>query len=98
MEGLLNVYAYSDLWQVMASIAGVAFTLSLIGQCRVTFRTRCVEGLSLAQWVISSVASSMFVAYYAHLEQWIMVTEAVFGTGCCLAVTLMIMTYSNRTA
>jgi len=90
------MYEHFDVWQILASLAGVAFTLSLIGQCRVTFRTRSVEGLSLSQWVISSGASTTFVAYYAHLNQWIMVAESVFGTGCCFAVTTMIITYRNR--
>lgn len=82
-----------DVWQMMGSLAALAFTVGFVDQLRVTFRTRNVEGLSLFQWLVFASASATFTAYYTHLEQWLMVAVSVFGTSCCLAIIAMIFRF-----
>ena len=82
-----------DVWQMMGSIAALAFTLGFLDQLRLTFKTRNVDGLSLLQWMVFAAASGIFSAYYAHLDQWIMVSVSVFGTTCCLCMLAMILRY-----
>jgi len=82
-----------DIWQMMGSIAALAFTVGFVDQLRITYRTRDVEGLSLLQWVVFTVASGMFSVYYIHLDQWLMVTVSVFGTLCCFTIIGMILKY-----
>ena len=82
-----------DAWQMMGSIAALAFTLGFMGQLRVTFKTRDVDGLSLLQWVVFAAASVIFTAYYAHLDQWMMVAVSVFGTTCCITIIGMIFRF-----
>jgi len=52
-----------------------------------------VDGLSLMQWMVFAAASTIFTAYYVHLDQWMMVTVSVFGTLCCLLIVLMIFRF-----
>jgi len=78
---------------MMASMAALAFTLGFLGQLRMTFKTRNVEGLSLLQWAVFTAASATFAGYYAHLDQWMMVAVSVFGTICCLTILGMILRY-----
>ena len=82
-----------DIWQMVGSIAGFAFSVGFVEQVRMTYRTRNVDGLSLAQWLVFACASGIFTAYYAHLEQWLMVLLSVFGTLCCLIMLVMIRIY-----
>jgi len=84
-----------DSWQLLASIAGIAFTFGFIDQIRVTRKTRNVHGLSMTQWLVFFVASAIFTAYYIHLEQWLMVIISVFGTLCCLIIISMIVKYKE---
>ena len=78
---------------MMGSLAALAFTLGFLGQLRITFKTRNVDGLSLLQWVVFAAASATFTGYYAHLDQWMMVAVSVFGTLCCLTIMAMIFRY-----
>ncbi len=82
-----------DYWQLLASIAALAFTAGFVDQLRVTFKTRNVDGLSMLQWMVFATASAMFTAYYTHLDQWMMVTVSVFGTLCCLTIIGMIFRF-----
>ena len=82
-----------DTWQMMGSLAALAFTLGFLGQLRITFKTRNVDGLSLLQWTVFAAASATFTGYYAHLDQWMMVAVSVFGTLCCLTIMAMIFRY-----
>ena len=82
-----------DLWQLMGALAASAFTVGFVDQLRVTLKTRCVDGVSLLQWVVFAAASSIFTAYYVHLDQWMMVAVSIFGTGCCLMQSAMILRY-----
>jgi len=82
-----------DYWQLSGTVAAIAFTLGFLDQLRVTYKTRNVEGLSALQWLVFTSASMIFSAYYAHLEQWMMVTVSLFGTLCCLLIVLMIFKY-----
>ena len=84
-----------DYWQLAGSIAAAAFTLGFVDQLRITVQTRNVDGLSLLQWLIFASASAIFAAYYAHLEQWMMVAISIFGTLCCLALVGMIFKYRH---
>jgi len=79
-----------DYWQLLGTIAAISFTVGIVSQCRVTFKTQCVDGMSQLQWFVFSVASAMFVGYYTHLDQWMMVSVSVFGMLCCLAMLAMI--------
>jgi len=82
-----------DYWQLCGTFAAVAFTVGFIDQLRTTYQTRNVDGLSLIQWLVFVFASLTFTAYYAHLQQWMMVSVSVFGTVCCVLIVLMIMKY-----
>ncbi|MDQ6969439.1 MAG: PQ-loop domain-containing transporter [Mariprofundus sp.] len=82
-----------DAWQMMGSLAALAFTVGFLDQLRMTYKTRNVDGLSFFQWLVFSLASAMFTAYYVHLDQWLMVGVSVFGTLCCLAILAMIMRF-----
>ncbi|MDQ6952470.1 MAG: hypothetical protein Q9M15_02975 [Mariprofundaceae bacterium] len=84
-----------DFWQLLASIAGIAFTFGFIDQIRVTYKTRNVHGLSMMQWLVFFAASAIFTAYYIHLEQWLMVIISMFGTLCCLMIVSMIVKYKE---
>jgi len=84
-----------DLWQVMGSIAATAFTLGFIDQLRLTLKTRKVDGVSILQWVVFSLASLMFTMYYIHLEQWLMATVSLFGTLCCLTMVGLVFYYGK---
>ena len=86
-----------DGWQLVGSIAAMSFTIGFVDQVRVTYKTKCVEGLSFVQWLVFAIASSLFVAYYSHLEQWLMFGVSVFGSICCLAVVVMIVHYKEDT-
>ncbi|EAU56023.1 hypothetical protein [Mariprofundus ferrooxydans] len=87
-----------DIWQMMGSMAALAFTVGFVDQLRITYKTRDVEGLSLLQWVVFAAASATFAAYYVHLEQWMMVTVSVFGTLCCLTIIAMIFSFRQKIA
>ncbi|MDQ6988746.1 MAG: hypothetical protein Q9M19_02610 [Mariprofundaceae bacterium] len=82
-----------DGWQWIGSIAAMSFTIGFVDQVRVTYQTKCVQGLSLVQWVVFATASLLFVAYYGHLEQWLMLVVSVFGFACCFAVVVMIFRF-----
>ena len=82
-----------DYWQLCGTIASIAFTVGFVDQLRATYQTRNVEGLSLLQWLVFTLASSMFAAYYVHLEQWMMVSVSVFGSAVCLLIVLMVFKY-----
>jgi len=82
-----------DAWQVMGSLAALAFTVGFVDQLRLTFKTRDVDGLSTLQWAVFAAASATFVGYYAHLDQWVMVAVSIFGTACCLLMLTMIFKY-----
>jgi len=84
-----------DAWQLMGSVAAMAFTLGFMDQLRVTFRTRNVDGLSRLQWCVFAAASAIFAAFYAHLEQWLMVSISVLGTLCCLTILTLIFKYHH---
>ncbi|WP_038250913.1 hypothetical protein [Ghiorsea bivora] len=84
-----------DGWQWVGSIAAMSFTFGFVDQVRVTYKTKCVLGLSLVQWVVFATASLLFVAYYGHLEQWLMLSVSVFGFACCFAVVVMIFWFSK---
>jgi len=85
-----------DTWQMMGSVAALAFTLGFLDQLRMTWKTRDVDGLSRLQWIVFAAASAMFAAYYSHLEQWLMVAVSVFGTLCCLAILAMIFKFRRE--
>jgi MtN3 and saliva related transmembrane protein len=85
-----------DAWQMMGSIAALAFSLGFLDQLRITFKSRNVDGLSLLQWMVFAAASGMFTAYYIHLDQWLMVSVSVFGICCCLMMLGMIFRYQSR--
>jgi len=82
-----------DIWQLLGTLAAAAFTVSFVDQLRLTCKTRNVDGLSLMQWMVFAAASTIFAAYYAHLDQWMMVAVSVFGTLCCLLIVLMIFRF-----
>ena len=82
-----------DVWQMMGSLAALAFTLGYIGQLRTTYKTRNVDGLSMLQWMVFAAASSIFTAYYAHLDQLMMVAVSAFGILCCLTIIGMIFSF-----
>ncbi|MFQ5344784.1 MAG: hypothetical protein ACE5DZ_02355 [Mariprofundus sp.] len=82
-----------DAWQMMGSLAAMAFTLGFLDQLRMTCKTHNVDGLSRLQWMVFATASAMFSAYYVHLNQWLMVAVSVFGTFCCLAMLAMILKF-----
>jgi len=82
-----------DAWQMMGSVAALAFTVGFLDQLRMTYKTRNVEGLSLFQWLVFVLASAMFTAYYVHLNQWLMVIVSAFGTLCCLAILAMVIRF-----
>lgn len=82
-----------DYWQILASVAGGAFTFGFLDQIRITYKTRNVHGLSMMQWSIFFAASAIFTAYYMHLEQWMMVGISIFGTLCCLSIIMMIFKF-----
>ncbi|MDX8405130.1 MAG: PQ-loop domain-containing transporter [Mariprofundus sp.] len=82
-----------DLWQMMGSVAALAFSVSFVDQLRITCKTRNVEGISLFQWMVFAAASGMFTAYYIHLNQWLMVAVSLFGTSCCLIIIALIFKY-----
>jgi len=84
-----------DVWQVMGSLAALAFTVGFVDQLRMTFKTRNVDGLSVLQWVAFAAASATFTGYYAHLDQWVMVVVSIFGTSCCLLMLTMIFKYRH---
>ncbi|MDQ6993798.1 MAG: PQ-loop domain-containing transporter [Mariprofundus sp.] len=84
-----------DVWQMMGSLAAMAFTVAFLDQVRMTYKTRDVAGLSLLQWLIFGAASAIFVAYYAHLSQWLMVVVSILGTLCCMALVTMILKFKN---
>jgi len=86
-----------DIWQLMGSVAALAFTLGFLDQLRITYTTRDVDGLSRLQWMVFAAASAMFAAYYSHLDQWLMVAVSVFGTLCCLAILAMIFKFRRET-
>jgi len=85
-----------DAWQMVGSMAALVFTLGFLDQLRITFKKRNVEGLSLLQWVIFSVASTVFASYYAHLDQWLMFSISVFGTISCLLMLGLIFKYRQQ--
>jgi len=91
------IFGNIDGWQMMGSLAALAFTVGFLDQLRMTYKTRNVDGLSLLQWLVFATASAMFTAYYVHLEQWMMVVVSVFGTLCCLAILAMIMRFRKPT-
>jgi len=82
-----------DAWQMIGSMAALAFSLGFLDQLRMTFKTRNVEGLSLLQWLVFAAASGVFTAYYSHLDQWLMVSVSVFGAFCCLIMLGLIFRY-----
>lgn len=82
-----------DTWQVMGSIAAVAFSIGFVDQLRITWKTKNVDGLSLIQWCVFATASGIFTAYYGHLDQWLMCIVSLFGTSCCLLIVMMIFHY-----
>jgi len=79
----------------MGSVAAMAFTLGFMDQLRVTFTTRNVDGLSRLQWCVFAAASAIFAAFYAHLEQWLMVAISILGTLCCLTILTLIFKYHD---
>ena len=82
-----------DLWQMMGSLAALAFSVGFVDQLRITYKTRDVDGLSRLQWIVFAAASATFTAYYSHLDQWLMVAVSAFGTTCCLLILVMIFKY-----
>ena len=82
-----------DGWQLIGSVAAMSFTIGFVDQVRITYKTKCVEALSFVQWMIFSIASALFVVYYSHLEQWLMMGVSVFGFACCFAVVVMIFRF-----
>jgi len=82
-----------DIWQVMGSLAALAFTVGFVDQLRMTFKTRDVDGLSTLQWLVFAAASGIFIGYYVHLDQWVMAAVSIFGTSCCLLMLTMIFKY-----
>lgn len=82
-----------DVWQMMGSLAAMAFLLGFIDQLRITWTSKNVEGLSLIQWLMFCCASTIFTFYYAHLDQWLMFVVSWFGSICCLLIVLMIVMY-----
>ena len=85
-----------DYWQLLGSMAALAFIVGFVGQLRMTLKTRNVDGLSLLQWIVFAAASGSFTAYYTHLEQWLMVGVSVFGTSCCVVMVCLIISIRNR--
>jgi len=85
-----------DVWQMMGSLAAMAFTLGFVDQLRITYKTRDVDALSRVQWIVFAAASGMFTAYYTHLDQWLMVGVSAFGTLCCLSILAMIFSYHQE--
>lgn len=86
-----------DIWQVVGSVAATIFSVGFVDQLRVTLKTKNVDGLSIIQWLIFSLASGIFAAYYAHLEQWLMFVVSVFGASCCLMIVSLIFKYKKNT-
>jgi len=84
-----------DGWQLMGTVAALSFTVGFVDQLRITYKTKNVDGLSFLQWAVFASASSMFTAYYVHLDQWMMVAVSVFGTCCCLAILAMMMRFRS---
>jgi len=82
-----------DVWQTAAALAGVIYTLGNIHQVRLTLKTRKTDGLSLPQWLMFLGASIVFTAYYAHLNQWMMVSVSVVGMACCATLSLLIIRF-----
>jgi len=85
-----------DGWQMLASLAGMAFTVGFVDQIRMTRKMKTVEGLSLLQWIVFATASAFFSLYYAHLDQWLMVSVSIFGTACCLTIIGMFFHYRQE--
>jgi len=85
-----------DMWQLAGTIAAVAFTVGFVDQARVTFQTKDVNGLSLVQWCVFLFASTIFAAYYTHLEQYMMASVSGFGSLCCLSIVAMLLKYKNN--
>ena len=85
--------AVIDFWQAAAALAGVIYTLGNIHQVRLTLKTRNTDGLSLPQWLLFLGASVVLTAYYAHLDQWMMVSVSVIGTACCATLSLLIIRF-----
>jgi MtN3 and saliva related transmembrane protein len=81
-----------DIWQLLGSLAALAFTVGFVDQLRMTIKTRDVDGISMMQWVVFTAASAIF-AYYLHLNQWVMAAVSLFGTLCCLLMLVMIFRY-----
>jgi len=84
-----------DYWQVLGSIAALIFSVGFVDQLRVTWVTKNVDGISLFQWCVFTIASGIFTAYYVHLSQWLMVTVSFLSTICCLLIVVMILKYRN---
>jgi MtN3 and saliva related transmembrane protein len=85
-----------DGWQLMGSVAAIAFTLGFFDQLRLTLKTRNVEGLSMLQWCVFASASAIFTAYYGHLDQWLMLIISVLGTLVCLSIVGLIFYYKEE--
>jgi len=82
-----------DFWQAAAAFAGVTYTVGNIHQVRLTLKTQRADGLSLPQWLLFLGTSIVFTAYYAHLNQWMMVSVSVIGTACCATLSLLIIRF-----
>jgi len=71
-----------DIWQVMGSLAALAFTVGFVDQLRMTFKTRNVDGLSVLQWVAFAAASATFT---------ILCTSGSMGDGGCFDIRYIML-------
>ena len=82
-----------DYWQILGSIAALIFSVGFVDQLRVTWVTKNVDGISLFQWFVFTIASGIFTAFYIHLSQWLMAVVSFLSTICCFLIVVMVVKY-----
>jgi uncharacterized protein with PQ loop repeat len=88
------------LLNLLPTIAGVLLGICYIPQIRMTYRTKNVEGMSLAFWIILNFALSFLVvnAIVVFLTSGVwgyMVTE-LFNEGLAFVTLMMVLKYRRK--
>jgi len=84
--------------ETIGYLAATLTTASFVPQAWHTFRTRDVQGISLAMYSVFLVGSSLWLAYGLLLQAWPVVLANAVTAALALVILVMKLRFQPRTA